>query len=183
MSALPSVNEESRAHRAEPIAFAQRIAGQLLGHHFTRAETIEAWESQLSVGMWYADDALHALERLAEAPPSGLLAWLREATGGTFSAANQMDDASPSAERVATWLRDLVGELRQRFEAALDRFEPERVADEQVYWAADAEEAKTQAAAEVPFWATDVELAVESAVAEWGPGAWSVRTSYTLPYR
>jgi hypothetical protein len=176
-----TLNEESRQHRADPDAFFDKAFEQVFGHYFTPEDALKVWEGQLGVGMWYADDVLHAFRHVLARGEAGLGDRLRAATGGRFSLSSYRRGLSaPTDADYHAWLTEIVRELEARFDAHLH---PEAVEEESLVWADSPEAAEAEAREELPFWAQDVRATVSDASAEYGPGAWSVRLEYTLPYR
>ena len=175
-----SINDDSRAHRAQPIDFALKVIHQVFGHYMTPDDSMGVWELQLKNGMWYADDILFAFRHVLAQGAAGLTERARDITSNTFSLSTHRPGTPGGDEELHAWLAEMTDLFQARFDARLGR---EEVSDEELVFADDQAAALAEVLAEVPFWAAEVEGRAEDASAEYGQGAWQVRVSYILPYR
>jgi len=104
------VDEDSRARRADPLAFVCEVVEPMRDSE--EEGFLKIWRTKATYYRWYADDAMYCIDRVLAAPPADLVERLRTGTGFSLHHTEPMNRDAYTHDEVVAWLRNLRDKMR-----------------------------------------------------------------------
>lgn len=104
------VDEDSRARRADPLAFFAEVIALLSNNTVEGFLTI--WRTKATYYRWFADDGLYCFDAVVAHPPPDLIERLRTHAGITLNHVSPTEVRPYSHDEVVAWLRELTAQMR-----------------------------------------------------------------------